>query len=67
MALGSSAVVPATSPQSSSSSTRSLGWCPEDSILPINLHPMFPSFLHHPQAKVLKRKEDVLAGKDLLL
>lgn len=67
MALGSSTMVPATSPQSSGNSTHSFGWCPEDSILPIDLHPMFLSFLHHLQAKILKQKEDMLVGEELVL
>lgn len=67
VALGSSTMVPATSPQGSSNSTHSFGWCPKDSILPIDLHLMFLSFLHHLQAKILKQKEDVLVGEDLVL
>lgn len=67
MALGSSTMVPATFTQGSSNSTHSFGWCPEDSILPIDLHPMFLSFLHHLQAEVLKQKEDVLVGEGLVL
>lgn len=67
VALGSSTMVPATFTQGSSNSTHSFGWCPEDSILPTDLHPMFLSFLHHLQAKILKQKEDMLVGEELVL